>query len=77
MFSGEAINTNFMLFGLTRSGLKSMIYHTRDEHANVVDHGFIGGVMVSMHVSSVVDHGFIGGVMVSMHVSSVRGCCLG
>ena len=32
---------------------------------------FIGGVMVSVLVSSVVDHGFIGGVMVSVLVSSV------
>jgi hypothetical protein len=37
----------------------------------VVDHGFIGGVMVSVLASSVVDHGFIGGVMVSMLVSSM------
>ena len=37
----------------------------------LVDHGFIGGVMVSVLVSSVVDHGFIGGVMVSVLVSSV------
>jgi hypothetical protein len=37
----------------------------------VVGRGFIGGVMVSMLVSSVVDRGFIGGVMVSMLVSSV------
>ena len=32
---------------------------------------FIGGVMVSVLVSSVVDHEFIGGVMVSVLVSSV------
>ena len=32
----------------------------------MVDHGFIGGVMVSLLPSSVVDHGFIGGVMVSL-----------
>jgi hypothetical protein len=37
----------------------------------VVDHGFIGGVMVSVLTSSVVDHGFIGGVMVSVLASSV------
>jgi hypothetical protein len=30
-----------------------------------VDHGFIGGVMVSVLTLSTVDHGFIGGVMVS------------
>ena len=32
--------------------------------SSVVDHGFIGGVMVSVLASSVVDHEFIGGVMV-------------
>ena len=31
---------------------------------NVVDHGFIDGVMVNVLVSSVVNHGFIGGEMV-------------
>ena len=39
--------------------------------SSVVDHGFIGGVMVSVLASSVVDHGFIGGVMVSVLASSV------
>jgi hypothetical protein len=34
--------------------------------SSVVDHGFIGGVMVSLLPSSVVDHGVIGGVMVSL-----------
>jgi hypothetical protein len=34
MLSGEAINTNLIGFGLTQSGLKPTIYHTRDEHAN-------------------------------------------
>ena len=36
MLSGEATNscTNFIVFGLTRSGLKSTIYNTRGEHAN-------------------------------------------
>jgi hypothetical protein len=32
--SGEATNTNFIVFGLTRSGIDPMIYHTRGEHAN-------------------------------------------
>ena len=31
-----------------------------------MDRGFIGGVMVSVLVSSLVDRGFIGGVMVSV-----------
>jgi hypothetical protein len=28
VLSGEAINTNFIVFGLTRSGLAPMIYHS-------------------------------------------------
>ena len=35
MHSGEATNTNFIVFGLTRPGLEPTIYHTRGEHANV------------------------------------------
>ena len=31
---GEATNTNFIVFGLIRSGLEPKIYHTRGEHAN-------------------------------------------
>jgi hypothetical protein len=31
---GEATNTNFLVFGLTRPGLEPMIYHTRSEYAN-------------------------------------------
>ena len=34
MLSGEATNTNFIVFGLTRSVLEPTIYHTRDEHDN-------------------------------------------
>ena len=34
MISGEATNTNFKVFGLTRLGLESTIYRTQDEHAN-------------------------------------------
>jgi hypothetical protein len=35
MLSGEATtNTNFIVFGLTRSGLEPTIYSTRGEHAN-------------------------------------------
>ena len=33
MLNGEAINTNFIVFGLTRSGLEPTIYHTQGEHA--------------------------------------------
>jgi hypothetical protein len=34
MLSGKAPNTNFIVFGLTRSGLEPTIYRTRVEHAN-------------------------------------------
>ena len=34
MFSGEAKYTNFIVFGLTRSGLKSMIYISQGDHTN-------------------------------------------
>jgi 3-phosphoglycerate kinase len=33
---------------------------------DVVDHVFIGGVMVNMFASSVIDHVFSGGVMTNM-----------
>jgi hypothetical protein len=32
--SGEATNTNFIVFGLTWPGLEPTICHTRGEHAN-------------------------------------------
>ena len=35
VFSGEATNSNFIIFGLTRSGLEPTMYCTRGEH---VDH---------------------------------------
>ena len=34
MLSGEATNTNFIVFGLNRSVLEPTIYHTQGEHAN-------------------------------------------
>ena len=34
VLSGEATNTNFIVFGLTRTGLESTIYRTRGDHAN-------------------------------------------
>jgi hypothetical protein len=34
LFQGEAANTNFLVFGLTRPGLEPTIYHTRGDHAN-------------------------------------------
>jgi hypothetical protein len=34
MLTGEATNTNFIVFGLTRPVLDPTIYHTRGEDAN-------------------------------------------
>jgi hypothetical protein len=34
MFSREATNTNFIVFGLTRPGLEPTMYRTWGEHAN-------------------------------------------
>jgi hypothetical protein len=34
VLSGEATNTNFIIFGLTRSGLVYPIYRTQGEQAN-------------------------------------------
>jgi hypothetical protein len=34
VLSGEATNTNFIVFALTRSGLEPTIYGTQGEHAN-------------------------------------------
>jgi len=38
MLSGEAANTNFTVFGLTRPWLKTMIYHTQSEKADHYTH---------------------------------------
>jgi hypothetical protein len=32
MLSGEATNTNLLVFGLTRSGVEPLIYHIQREH---------------------------------------------
>jgi hypothetical protein len=34
MLSGEATNTNVIVFGLTRLGIEPKIYHTGGKHAN-------------------------------------------
>jgi hypothetical protein len=34
MLSGEATNTNFIVFGLTQPGIEPMIYCTRGKYAN-------------------------------------------
>jgi hypothetical protein len=40
MLSGEIAIANFLVFGLTRPGLKPIIYHTQGEHD---DHYIIDG----------------------------------
>jgi hypothetical protein len=47
MLSEEAANTNFIVFGLTRSMLKSTIYHTRGEHADHYTTDAVGYVVGS------------------------------
>jgi hypothetical protein len=37
MLSGEATNTNFIVFGLTRSGFEPTIYRTRSEHEKLYE----------------------------------------
>ena len=37
MLSGDATNTNFIVFGFTQSGIEPKIYHTRGDHANHFD----------------------------------------
>jgi hypothetical protein len=32
--NGEATNTNFIVFGLTRPGIKPTTYHTQGKHVN-------------------------------------------
>jgi hypothetical protein len=49
MLNGEATNTNFIVFGLTRPELKLTIYHTRDEHAN---HYATDGVVIGWNLDS-------------------------
>jgi len=34
VLSGEATNTNFRVFGVTRPELEHTIYHTQGEHTN-------------------------------------------
>jgi hypothetical protein len=44
LLSGEATNTNFIVFGMIRPGLEPMIYHTQGECAN---HYAIEAVVIS------------------------------
>jgi hypothetical protein len=47
MLSGEAINTNFIVLGSTRSALEPKTYHMRDEYVNHYTTAFN---MLSMYV---------------------------
>jgi hypothetical protein len=38
VLSGEAANTNFIVFGLTRTRLEPTIYRTRGKHTVVIVH---------------------------------------
>ena len=42
--SGEAANTNCMVFGLTRRELEPTIYSTRGEHANLYTIDAVGNI---------------------------------
>ena len=50
MLSRKTTNTNFIVFGLTRSGLEPTIYCTRGEHANhyTSDAVIVGGKRVKI-----------------------------
>ena len=68
MFSGESTNTNFIVFGLTRSGLEPTIYRTRGEHAN---HDATGAVNYAWKLHTV-KHTYIIQNKVSQGVISSR-----
>ena len=52
MFSGEAANANFIIFGLTRPGFEPTIYRTRGEHAN---HFTTDAVLNNRDVAQIID----------------------
>jgi hypothetical protein len=54
--SGEATNTNFIVFVLTRSGLEPTIFRTRREHANYYTTDVVGLKLVlncSLHTNKI------------------------
>ena len=64
---------NCSVFGNLLMFIKYSITHKSEIRCSKsnYNHGFIGGVMVSMLASNEVDRRFIGGVMVSMLASNV------
>jgi len=44
MLSEEATNTNFIVFGFTRSRHESTIYHTRGKHTNYTTNAVLGDI---------------------------------
>ena len=55
MLGREATNTNFIVFGLTRSTLDPMIYRTRGEHANhyTTDAGLLSFEIISIYFEQI------------------------
>jgi hypothetical protein len=49
MLSREAANTHFIVFGFTRSGLKSMIYRTRGEHTKTITPSMLTLINEALH----------------------------
>ena len=49
VLSEEATNTNFIVFGLTRSGIDPTVYHTLGEHANYYTTDAVFATLVSLN----------------------------
>ena len=55
MISGEAINTNFIVFGLTRPDVELTIYRTRGEHANhYANDAVVHGIDILLMIQSLI-----------------------
>jgi hypothetical protein len=55
VLSGEAANTNFIVFGLTRPGLEPTIYCTRGEHAKHYTTDVVESPKTSYFTTEVID----------------------
>ena len=56
MLSGEATNTNFIVFGLTRPGIDPTIYRNRGEHANNHTNDTFLTIMTALYNNNVLYH---------------------
>ena len=66
VLSGEATNTNFIVFGWTRSELKPTIYHTRGKHT---DHNDATAAYIT--VNALLDQGqHMSNVLISIDLRS-------